>query len=173
MLRDHPTLIPTLHFRETQLLFRNPVVLALAPSSLVTTSILLIGLWMKTGQGSLLWTLLGIASFEGALAALLRLETVVTDRHLTVRFRPFYRRRIPIEQIEESEPLRYNPLGDAGGWGIKSSRKFGRILTAYGDRAVRLVAGDTRMLIGSQRPDELAAAIASAASAALPRNPVR
>jgi hypothetical protein len=56
--------------------------------------------------------------------------------------------------------VQYRPIADHGGWGIRSGRDGERALTARGNRGVRLVLADgTRLLIGSQRPEELAETI--------------
>lgn len=94
-------------------------------------------------------------------------ETVVTGRGVRVRFGfliPFYVRDIPLPEIDTVESVTYSPLMEYGGWGI---RGFGDnvALNARGNRGVRLrLTGNRRLLIGSQRPDELADAIRRAKS---------
>jgi len=96
------------------------------------------------------------------LANLLYLRTTVDDEALVVIFGyafPMYRQRIPLGEIRSAEAVTYNPLREYGGWGI---RGFGdnRALNARGNRGVRLTLTDgRRLLVGSQRPDELATAL--------------
>ena len=44
---------------------------------------------------------------------------------------------------------------DHGGWGIRGT-EHDRIFSQSGDRGVRLQLGDGTLLLGSQRPEELA-----------------
>jgi hypothetical protein len=93
---------------------------------------------------------------------LLRMTTEVTPSETRVWFGwiPTYRRVLPIGTIQRLEVVRYRPLVDFGGWGIRIGRDGERALNARGDRGVRLHLTDgTRLLIGSQNPEALALAI--------------
>jgi hypothetical protein len=95
----------------------------------------------------------------------LRMITVVTPTEARVWFGwiPIYRRAIPIGTIKRVEVVRYRPIADYGGWGICHGRDGERVLNARGDRGVRLDLTDgSRLLIGSQRPEELALALEGA-----------
>ena len=96
----------------------------------------------------------------------LRMRTTVTEQALTVSMRPLIRRRLPVEQIDEVEAIRYSPLREGGGWGVRFSGRYGLVLNVSGNEGVRLVAGSKRYLIGSLRAAELAAAIEIAREAA-------
>ena len=91
-------------------------------------------------------------------------RTTVSDAELTVTFGallPLYRRRIALREIASAEAVTYSPLAEYGGWGI---RGWGRnvALNARGNRGVRLTLLDgRRILVGSQRPQELAEALAA------------
>ncbi|ODT98021.1 MAG: hypothetical protein ABS79_06575 [Planctomycetes bacterium SCN 63-9] len=109
--------------------------------------------------------------FKGALALgvptglifmLLLMTTEVRPAEIRVWFGwiPFYRRLIDVESIRTIEVVTFRPLLDHGGWGIRSGREGERVLSARGNRGVRLELADgTRILIGSQRPEALAIAI--------------
>ena len=57
----------------------------------------------------------------------------------------------------------YRPVLDYGGWGIRRGRDGERVLNARGDRGVRLHHFDgSKILIGSQRAEELALAVEGA-----------
>jgi hypothetical protein len=89
----------------------------------------------------------------------LRLTTRVDHRHLHVRFFPLLRKSIPLEDIARWEARTYRPILEYGGWGLRYSWK-GRAYNVSGNRGVQLeIADGKRVLLGSQRPDELAAAI--------------
>ena len=96
-------------------------------------------------------------------ANMMRMETVVDEESVTVRFGWLfgaYRRRIPRVEIALTRPVRYSPLGEYGGWGVRGTMDDSA-LTARGDRGVRLLLkGGGRVLIGSQQPEALAAALA-------------
>jgi hypothetical protein len=96
------------------------------------------------------------------VVGVLRMITEVTPAEVRVWFGwlPTYRRVVPIDAIKGVEVVRYRPIADYGGWGIRRGRDGERVLNARGDRGVRLSLTDgTRLLIGSQRPEELAAAL--------------
>ena len=69
-------------------------------------------------------------------------------------------RTIPWDQIRSVETRTYRPIKDFGGWGVRWAAR-GIVYHARGNRGVRLVlASGERVMIGSQRPDDLARAIA-------------
>ncbi len=99
------------------------------------------------------------------LLNILYFRTRVDAREIRVRFGalvPLYLRRVPVAQVRYARAITYRPLRDAGGWGIRWGRFEGErtsFLNARGRRGV-LVEGDgLRLVIGSARPEELAAAI--------------
>ena len=99
------------------------------------------------------------------VVGLLRMTTLVTPTDVRVWFGfvPTYRRSIPLESISRVEVVQYRPVIDYGGWGIRRGRDGERVLNARGDRGVRLHLVDgSRLLIGSQRADELALAVEGA-----------
>lgn len=90
---------------------------------------------------------------------------VTIDRtHLRIRFFPFTRREIPVDMIARHEPRTYAPIKEYGGWGIRWG--FGKRGMAYnvrGNQGVQLeLAGGKKVLIGSQRPEELDRALGRA-----------
>lgn len=109
--------------------------------------------------------LLGLLLPAVAVVLLLRMTTEVSPSMVRVWFGwiPSYRRTVPIAAVRRLEVVTYRPLADYGGWGIRSGRDGERVLNARGNRGVRLELSDgTRLLIGSQRPEDLALAIEQA-----------
>lgn len=103
------------------------------------------------------------------VAGVLRMTTEVTPTQLRVWFGwlPTYRKAVSIGEIQALEVVRYRPIRECGGWGIRTGPNGERVLNARGDRGVRLLLNDgTRLLIGSQRPDELARALQQAQATA-------
>jgi hypothetical protein len=95
----------------------------------------------------------------------LRMTTEVDLSEIRVWFGwiPTYRRVIAIPSVKSIEAVTYRALADYGGWGIRQGRDGERVLTARGNRGVRLELTDgSRFLIGSQNPEALARAIESA-----------
>jgi hypothetical protein len=107
---------------------------------------------------------IGITSAIGALTllAFLKLSVRLDDHGLHVRCFPLVKRDISLEEIARWEARTYNPLLEYGGWGIR----YGWKGTAYnmgGNRGLQLEFTDgKRLLIGSQRSEEFAAALSQA-----------
>ena len=93
---------------------------------------------------------------------LLQMTTEVTPTEVRVWYGwvPVYRRAVAISNVKSHAVVQYRPIADHGGWGIRAGRDGERVLTARGNRGVRLELADgTKLLIGSQRPEELAETI--------------
>jgi hypothetical protein len=99
------------------------------------------------------------------VVGVLRMTTLVTPTEVRVWFGfiPTYRREIPLASIARVEAVVYRPIVDCKGWGIRIGRDGERVLNARGNRGVRLYLVDgSKVLIGSQRADELALALEGA-----------
>jgi len=109
-----------------------------------------------------LWIWLYAAVSLALVFNLLCLRTTVADRELVVTLGallPLYRRRVALREIASAEAVTYSPLAEYGGWGIRGWGK-NVALNARGNRGVRLTLQDgRRLLVGSQRPEELADAL--------------
>lgn len=89
-----------------------------------------------------------------------RLVTEVRKGALIVRLGGLWRlRRVALDGIKKVETITHDVARDYGGYGIRSTRE-GKAYVAGGGRGVRvtLSAGE-KLVIGSERPDELAAAL--------------
>lgn len=88
-----------------------------------------------------------------------QLVTEVRKDGLYIRFFPLTHQEIPFKDIVSCELRTYSPIREFGGWGIR----YGRGTKAYnvsGNRGIQLeLSNGKRVLIGSQRPEELAGAI--------------
>jgi hypothetical protein len=68
-------------------------------------------------------------------------------------------REIPLADLNAIEAIRYRPIRDSGGWGIRLGR-HGWYYTASGDRGVLIARdGERNIVIGSQSPEEFVEAI--------------
>jgi hypothetical protein len=115
---------------------------------LVVTSVLSVGLM----AGMLL------------LLAIARLETEVRSDGIQARFFPFHRRlrHFRLEEITSCEAVRYRPLLEYGGFGIRWGM-HGTAWNVSGNRGVRLeFSSRSPLLIGSRRPEEFARAVEAA-----------
>lgn len=115
----------------------------------------------------LMWLLFGV----GLPLFFYRLALVVEvyDDAVYVRLRPLVNRRIPTEEIQEVEAATYRPIWEYGGWGVRGVSRRNVAYNVSGNRGVRLTLRDgSRVLIGSQQPEALTAAIASTKKLANP-----
>ena len=98
-----------------------------------------------------------------AMFLLLKLETEVRAGGLYVRFFPVHIKfkKFCAEDLSECYARAYRPLVEYGGWGIRFGKQ-GRAYNVSGKKGVQLVLKNgKRLLIGSQKSEELAAAISS------------
>ncbi|MFI4917448.1 MAG: hypothetical protein ACIAS6_13200 [Phycisphaerales bacterium JB060] len=155
-------------YTETQYLHQNAIVRYLVPISAITSSGLAVVVMGAKGAPA---TSIAVAVAVGLglplLLGMLPQRTVVTERELRVRSIVGWGRRVPIDAIGGAQAVRYNPLADCGGWGLRMSKKHGLVLNVSGDRGVHVryawKGAEKSMLIGSRRSEELARAIALAA----------
>jgi hypothetical protein len=95
------------------------------------------------------------------VAGLLFLELHVTvgEAGVQIRMLPLANRTITPAQIAHWEARTYRPIREYGGWGVRFGPR-GRAYNVSGTRGVELTLDNgKRVLIGSQRSEELAAAI--------------
>lgn len=97
----------------------------------------------------------GLALYELAFP----MKTTLLPEEIQVRFGKRTRFRVPVRNIVRAYPRVYDPIREYGGWGIRMGLR-GRAFNMRGNNGVQLVLrSGTRLLIGSQRPEELAEAI--------------
>ncbi|UPV74478.1 hypothetical protein M0R89_00050 [Halorussus limi] len=102
----------------------------------------------------------------GAVALFLRvarLDTEVRDDGLYVKFVPVHRsaKRVPFSDLADVQETGYSPLR-YGGWGLRWT-PGGTAYAVRGTGGVRFErTGGTSLVVGSERPDELVAAVQEA-----------
>lgn len=116
------------------------------------------------GSGDPVWLMILVAAFTLLLpgwVVWVRLETSVDAEALHIRYRGlFVRRRIAYTDTEHFEAVTYRPIADYGGWGIRWRGKGKIAYSVSGKEGVRLQLSDGKeVLVGSQRADELVAAM--------------
>ncbi len=105
-----------------------------------------------------LLVMLAVAAGMILLFVVLELVIEVRSDVLYVRFWPV-RKQIPYDEITRCEARTYRPILEYGGWGIRWGWK-GWAYNVSGKEGVQLeLKSGRRLLLGSQRPGELAAAI--------------
>ncbi|HEY1253127.1 MAG TPA: hypothetical protein VGH97_18240 [Thermoanaerobaculia bacterium] len=118
--------------------------------------------WFEESQGLPGWTylLMGVVLVILLSTLTLRQVTSVAEDGVTVRFGFLYRTRIAFAEIARAEAVSYQPIREYGGWGIRGLGRR-RALNMRGNLGVLLTRRDgSTLLVGSQKPRELLAAIA-------------
>ncbi len=107
-----------------------------------------------------LWLLIGIGL--PLLVYNLKLIVEVSPDHISIRFVPFVSRTILYKEIKRFQARSYNPVREYGGWGIKGWSRKRMAYNVSGNQGVELefYTGQS-LMIGSQKYEELAQAIAS------------
>ena len=94
-----------------------------------------------------------------ALFLFARLDTAIDREGIRMRFPPLVltEKLFRWGDIESCEVVRYSPIGDYGGWGIRSGRQ-GKAYNVSGDRGLRIhLKTGKSILIGTQKAEELSA----------------
>lgn len=110
---------------------------------------------------------LAVVGFGGAIEMFLGGLTVLvreTSVFMHLGRVPLIRRTVPFSEVVSLESVRYQPIREFGGWGVRGwgARKA---WSARGNRAVALeLEGDRLLLIGSDRPQRLEERIRAAMS---------
>ena len=155
-------------FRETQWARENWIITVPFVVVLVSVIATIAGL-LYGGSGDLsplqtlalsVW-LVGFVALYAWFLLVGRLETVVDDVGLRIRWYPLHLRwrQIPLDGVERVEPVKYRPIWEYGGYGIRMGIRR-RAYNVVGNRGVRLhYMGGRHLLIGSRRPEELAEAV--------------
>ena len=162
---EAPSPSDTARFEEHQR-FRQPWLWAILLGACVVSAAAAI-VAIRDGRGSP-WAALFVLLPASLAWLLYRLDMAVRvdGQALSIGFLPLWRTRIPLADIASCEPRTYRPILEYGGWGVRYS-PFGRgwAYNVSGNHGVQLVlAHGRRVLVGSQRPEELAGAIRMASS---------
>ena len=89
----------------------------------------------------------------------MKLLTEVREDGMHINFVPLARRTVLFANIISCEVRTYNPIREYGGWGARFG-PAGKAYNVSGNRGVQLkLSNGERLLIGSQRPEELAQAV--------------
>ncbi|MBO6740047.1 MAG: hypothetical protein JJ916_09325 [Phycisphaerales bacterium] len=150
-------------FNETQHAWRNRFIVTIIACETLILSMILGGFALKyTGQQRteiiIAWVVCVI--IMPGLILSFRQRTKVVGTTLRVWFPPFPGWKIDMSRIRCAEQRKLSPMGDLGGWGYKITRKHGHAMNTHGDQFVIITLdNDKKRTIGTQRPEELLAAI--------------
>jgi len=114
-----------------------------------------------TGVISIVFSICVFAFFN-ILILCMKLEVEINNESINFRFKPFHLnpRIIEIKDIDKIYIREFKPYFEYGGHGIQRKFKYGRSYTVSGKIGLQLVLkNDKKILIGSQKPKELAAII--------------
>lgn len=147
--------MPTVHFREVQR-FSGLVTVAAALALAYGIALQFIPKGWPGGISLIVAPLTLLLMY-----AVLKLVTEVRDDGLYVRIFPLPFRRISWDEIESYYVRTYRPIREYGGWGMRLGIS-GKAYNARGNRGVQLILrSGHRVLLGSQMPESLEAAIAN------------
>jgi len=154
---------PAVRFHEEQR-FTQPWVWAVVVVAAAAAWVGLLAVVRDPEDDGARWFVVLLAVFVGVglplLFALARLTVEVLADRVEIRYRPFVSRTILLGSVVAAEAVTYHPVREYGGWGIKGWSRRKLAYNVRGDRGVLLTLADGRtVLIGSQRPDDLAAAL--------------
>ena len=109
------------------------------------------------GAAAVLLVPLAILLFFGRL----RIRVTRTALRITIGYTPLVTKVVKFEDILGMEPVRYSPLREFGGWGIRRSFRGGKqAWTMRGNRALVLSLPEgTQLYVGSDDPERLASRI--------------
>jgi hypothetical protein len=87
---------------------------------------------------------------------ILSLKTRVSAQGIDVRYYPLWSTHIPWHQIQSAEIVRYPFVG----YGIRYSSQYGTVYNARGQWGLLILKKNgEKLLVGTQKPDELLAAV--------------
>ena len=142
---------------------------------LLMAGAILVGAWAIDMSRVQSWAAWLVIAFPAAIWAWLLSMTLVTEvrpEGLYIRFKMLWPERIiPFSHIVKVEAKRYRPILEYGGWGVRGLAPV-KAFNVSGNRGVLLsLTGGQSLMIGSQRPDQLAAALQAGVARAqgLPR----
>lgn len=106
-------------------------------------------------------SILIIATIGSVLLCLLffsmKLKTTVTKDRINFRFYPFHlkEQEYSLSDIEKMEVVKYNPIGEYGGWGIRGIGN-NKAFNVKGSQGLKIhFKNGSKILLGTQKPQEL------------------
>lgn len=143
--------------RLTHWWFRVIPVLIIALATVIT--VMQLGFGIQVGDKPLpndkIWTIWLASGVVFWLFRSIRLETVINDTGIHVRFFPFSRQFYPWDDIRTITFGKYNPLLDPNNYGVRFLMRS-KTYNVQGQYAMELLMKDgRRIVIGTNRPEAL------------------
>lgn len=91
------------------------------------------------------------------LICLLKLTTVIDEEGIKYKFFPFHfkHRKITWIDIEKCEVVKYDPIREYGGWGIRYGKE-GKAFNVSGNKGLKIyLRSGKKLLLGTRKEDEL------------------
>ncbi len=108
-----------------------------------------------------IWLIVGVALPWFFYA--LKLIVEIRGEGVFAHFFPLYKRTIKFQDLKDYQVVKYRPILDYGGWGIRGSWRRELALNVAGNRGVKFELKDGRKnLIGSQSPEKFNRAVGEA-----------
>ena len=142
--------------------FRQGWLLAIVLAALIYIGFMVFRNWPMSGTNMLIYGAIALALVLVPVFILsIKMVTEVKNDAIHIRFFPLKREIIPFSEIAKCDARQYSPIKEYGGWGIRYGTK-GMAYNVSGDRGVQLeLVNGKRLLIGSQRSEELVKTIRS------------
>lgn len=116
-----------------------------------------------------IWLIVGVAL--PWLFFALKLVVEVRKEGIHAYFSPLYKRTISFQDLKDYRVVKYRPILDYGGWGIRFNWRRELALNVAGNCGVRFeLKSGRKILIGSQSPEKLARAVGEALKIAKARD---
>lgn len=112
---------------------------------------------LETGDIMAMALVLIITVLSFVWIKMMRLETTVNYEGISVNFKGliFAKRKYNWHEIESLEVVKYDPLVEYGGWGVKYGFKKGWCYNVSGDTGIKLKLKIGKLfMIGTQIPDQ-------------------
>jgi len=90
-----------------------------------------------------------------------KLITAIYEKEIRLRFPPFFFKEkiIPLQMIKKLEVRKYNPITEFGGWGLRYGLR-GKAYNVKGNMGLQIqFINSKKLLIGTQKPDQVTWAI--------------
>lgn len=115
----------------------------------------------KPGPDWLIYAMLGLSVLLNVLAFTTRLILQINEQGICIRYFPFSRKNFNWSDIQEYNFVKYNPITDYGGWGVRYNwKQKGIAYTVAGHYGISLsLKNGKKVLIGTRNPEELKAFI--------------
>ena len=151
-------------FHEEQDLRSTRTAVLMAAVFTLISAVLGVTMW---AVGVIIWPSIGIVALAGVIVVTLvvtaKMTTVVDAAGLHVRYFPFLRKTFAWDDVVGWTAKTYDPM-EYGGWGVRGfPGRYGWAYNVRGNRGVEVeFRNGHRLMLGSQRAEDLARAIEEA-----------